>query len=200
MHRQWSWPIPLPPQAFGIFSKGTLEDSDQTTPWAEEIEQKVFASSVGMRLCITHFPAMSDLMLLMSSTCKYSLIRYMFKGISSWYCFSLLPWQAILDEFYFILEDRSGFGCQMRQVIRMRDFSPSKKACMVTNLNLPGFGPYSEVAFFHKQSKTLLVTDAVVQIPASPPEVGPLFALLGELLKCYLHSHCALILLGTTCC
>lgn len=35
-----------------------------------------------------------------------------------------------------------------------------------------GFGPYSEVAFFHRPSQTLLVTDAVVQIPATPPEVN----------------------------
>ena len=36
---------------------------------------------------------------------------------------------------------------------------------------LAGFGPYSEVAFFHKPTKTLIVTDAVVQIPGIPPKV-----------------------------
>lgn len=39
---QWSWPINLPPQLFGIFPSGILEDEDLTTPWASEIEQKVF--------------------------------------------------------------------------------------------------------------------------------------------------------------
>lgn len=39
---QWSWPINLPPQLFGIFPTGILEDADQGTPWSEEIEQKVF--------------------------------------------------------------------------------------------------------------------------------------------------------------
>lgn len=199
MHRQWSWPIPLPPQAFGIFSKGTLEDSDQTTPWAEEIEQKVFASSVGMSLCMRHFLATSNLMLLRSSVCKYSLMSTCSKasaaGTAFRFCHGKLSYMSSISS----LKIGVDLACQMRQVIRMRTFTPSKKDCIVTNLNLPGFGPYSEVAFFHKQSKTLLVTDAVVQIPASPPEVGPLFALLGELLKCYLRSYCALILLGTTC-
>ena len=41
-----------------------------------------------------------------------------------------------------------------------------------------GIGPYSEVAFFHKKSKTLLVTDAVVQVPKTPPAVVEEGALL----------------------
>lgn len=36
---------------------------------------------------------------------------------------------------------------------------------------VPGIGPYVEVAFFHKKSKTLLVTDAVIYVPDKPPEV-----------------------------
>lgn len=34
-----------------------------------------------------------------------------------------------------------------------------------------GIAPYCETAFFHKPTKTLLVTDAVVFIPNEPPEV-----------------------------
>lgn len=34
-----------------------------------------------------------------------------------------------------------------------------------------GIGPYIEAAFFHKKTRTLLVTDAVVSVPNSPPEV-----------------------------
>lgn len=34
-----------------------------------------------------------------------------------------------------------------------------------------GVGPYVEVVFLHKQSKTLIVTDAVVCVPPSPPQV-----------------------------
>ena len=33
-----------------------------------------------------------------------------------------------------------------------------------------GIGPYVEVAFYHKPSKTLLVTDAVIFVPRQPPE------------------------------
>lgn len=79
--RQWSWPINLPPQFFGIFpTGGTLLDGDIDTPWADEIEQKVLVTSVGI-------------------------------------------------------------------------------------------GPYIEAAFFHKRSRSLIVTDAVVSVPLKPPEV-----------------------------
>lgn len=32
-------------------------------------------------------------------------------------------------------------------------------------------GPYCEVAFFHSKTKTLLVTDCVVQVPRQPLEI-----------------------------
>ena len=37
-------------------------------------------------------------------------------------------------------------------------------------MNLSGIGPYVEVAFYHKRSRTLLVTDAVIFVPRQPPE------------------------------
>jgi len=45
------------------------------------------------------------------------------------------------------------------------------------NLNL---GKFSEVAFFHKKSRTLLVTDSIISIPEDPPKIIELdrFALL----------------------
>lgn len=33
-----------------------------------------------------------------------------------------------------------------------------------------GIGPYVEVAFYHKRSQTLMVTDAVIFVPRQPPE------------------------------
>ncbi|KAF5182465.1 Lysine-trna ligase [Thalictrum thalictroides] len=78
--RQWSWPVNLPLEFFGIFRAKTLKDEDLTTPWADEIEQKVLSS-----------PEV-------------------------------------------------------------------------------GIGPYVEVAFYHKRSRTLLVTDAVIFVPRQPPE------------------------------
>eukprot|EP00850_Spirogloea_muscicola_P021041 SM000234S07901 [mRNA] locus=s234:193965:196156:+ [translate_table: standard] len=82
---QWSWPLNLPPAFFGIFPKGILRSSGDTSapppPWADEIEQKFFKS-----------PEV-------------------------------------------------------------------------------GIGPYVEVAFFHKATRTLLVTDAVVLVPPEAPKV-----------------------------
>ncbi|RDX91820.1 hypothetical protein CR513_26145 [Mucuna pruriens] len=78
--RQWSWPLNLPLEFFGIFRSKTLKDEDLSTPWAGEIEQKILSS-----------PEV-------------------------------------------------------------------------------GIGPYVEVAFYHKPSRTLLVTDAVIFVPRQPPE------------------------------
>ncbi|XP_039069345.1 uncharacterized protein LOC120215877 isoform X2 [Hibiscus syriacus] len=78
--RQWSWPLNLPLEFFGIFRAKILKNEDPSTPWADEIEQKVLSS-----------PEV-------------------------------------------------------------------------------GIGPYVEVAFYHKRSRTLLVTDAVIYVPKKPPE------------------------------
>jgi hypothetical protein len=83
---QWSFPLNLPPQFFGIFPAGELLDEDTTTPWADEIEQKL-----------------------------------------------LLPPPIGIDQY-----------------VR-----------------------FTEVAFFHKASRSLLVTDAVVYVDDKPPEVIP---------------------------
>jgi Domain of unknown function (DUF4336) len=34
-----------------------------------------------------------------------------------------------------------------------------------------GLGPFGEVAFYHRSSRSLLVTDTIVSIPATPPEI-----------------------------
>ena len=41
----------------------------------------------------------------------------------------------------------------------------------ILDLNFKSVGSYSETAFFHKLSKTLLVTDAVVSITSDPPDI-----------------------------
>lgn len=38
-------------------------------------------------------------------------------------------------------------------------------------------GPYSEVALFHRATKTLLLVDAAVAVPKDPPPVIPKWAL-----------------------
>lgn len=48
----WSFPFPLPIQAFGIFPKGVIKDDDTDTPWQDEIEHKVFESSPVGKGCI----------------------------------------------------------------------------------------------------------------------------------------------------
>lgn len=49
VHRQWSWPLPLPVQFFGIFpTGGTITEDGQTLPWSDELEHKVFVSAIGV--------------------------------------------------------------------------------------------------------------------------------------------------------
>lgn len=46
--RQWSWPLPLPVQFFGIFpTGGIITEDDQELPWSHELEHKVFISAIG---------------------------------------------------------------------------------------------------------------------------------------------------------
>ncbi|KAK9834707.1 hypothetical protein WJX74_008268 [Apatococcus lobatus] len=82
---QWSWPLSLPPQLFGIFPKGVLIDRDESVPWAADLEQRTYTGRVSNKFV--------------------------------------------------------------------------------------GVGPFSEVALYHKKSRTVMVTDAVVYIPSMPPQV-----------------------------
>lgn len=57
--RQWSWPLNLPLEFFGIFRSKTLKDEDLSTPWAGEIEQKVLSSpEVGNDKLLAYFRTM----------------------------------------------------------------------------------------------------------------------------------------------
>jgi hypothetical protein len=58
--RQWSWPINLPLEFFGIFRSKPLKDEDKYTPWAAEIEQKVL-SSPEVGISAAHFSALFGL-------------------------------------------------------------------------------------------------------------------------------------------
>ena len=106
--RQWSWPLNLPLEFFGIFRAKTLKDEDLSTPWAEEIEQKVLSS---LEVGNTHHK-------------RYSY--HHFEGLQ----------QELI--FFFVL--------------------------------ITGIGPYVEVAFYQKRTRTLLVTDAVIFVPRKPPD------------------------------
>lgn len=90
---QWSFPLNLPPQFFGIFPAGELLSDDTDVPWADEISQKLF------------------------------------------------------------LPPSIGVGNYVR---------------------------FSEVAFFHRRTRSLLVTDAVICVRDDPPDVIPASALLAQ--------------------
>lgn len=55
------------------------------------------------------------------------------------------------------------------QIAWLKDWQiPS--SMLIWSLLVTGIGPYVEVAFYHKRSRTLLVTDAVIFVPRQPPE------------------------------
>ncbi len=45
--RQWSWPVDLPLQFFGIFGAKILRNDDKSAPWVDEIDYKILSCSVG---------------------------------------------------------------------------------------------------------------------------------------------------------
>lgn len=46
---QWSFPLNLPSQFYGIFPAGELSSDNESFPWADEIEQKLLLPpSIGM--------------------------------------------------------------------------------------------------------------------------------------------------------
>ena len=50
--------------------------------------------------------------------------------------------------------------------------APWRQEFDLTILNLTvGIGPFVEIAFYHKPTRTLLVTDTVFKIPEEPPEI-----------------------------
>lgn len=77
--RQWSWPLNLPLEFFGIFRAKTLKDEDMSTPWADDIKQKVLSSpEVGNRLStliISNYAAVP---------CTSNLINFCLSGFRNW--------------------------------------------------------------------------------------------------------------------
>ncbi|KAK9836203.1 hypothetical protein WJX81_008501 [Elliptochloris bilobata] len=71
-----------------------------------------------------------------------------------------LPLLGIFRARILAMSSKSGQDVPWADEIEFENFSESI-----------GIAPYSEGAFYHKASKTLMVTDAVVYLPEKPPEV-----------------------------
>lgn len=54
--RQWSWPINLPLQFFGIFKAKKLQADSASVPWADEIDHKILSCPVGKPSRFRHWP------------------------------------------------------------------------------------------------------------------------------------------------
>ncbi len=134
--RQWSWPLWLPVQFFGIFPDSTLVDNDSSAPWSEELEQKLFSSAVG-----EPFPYCQQ----QSTDVAVTFLLYnMAILLGHANCLALI--------------DSGGDPTEEERPAWMSLFSA-------------GIGPYVEMAFFHKPTRTLLTTDAVIFVPQRPPAV-----------------------------
>ena len=62
--RQWSWPINLPLQFFGIFKAKKLHADSTSAPWVDEIDHKILSCPVGKPSRFRHSPPV---------TCYYHL-------------------------------------------------------------------------------------------------------------------------------
>ena len=150
--RQWTFPLPLPPQLLGIFREGVLKDNDSDTPWAADIEQKVFESTIGPPL--TPLPY--------CHACAYAAAAAT-AGMVGHACSRLGAWQGLPCA----LSSAAGKSTQGSDPSRRK----LRHRLMATELHCAGAGPYTEVAFLHKASGTLLVTDAVIYVSPEAPEV-----------------------------
>lgn len=67
---QWSWPVDLP---LGFRVDGVLKDEDKTTPWANEIEQRVVYAEVGIGKCseVAFFHKKSASLLVRPHVCHF---------------------------------------------------------------------------------------------------------------------------------
>ena len=71
-----------------------------------------------------------------------------------------LPWLGLPGDRTFLLPQESS----------QTPFADQVDSAVLRPINL-GLGPFAETACYHRKSRTLMVTDAVVSIPAEPPEV-----------------------------
>ena len=65
---QWSWPINLPIELFGIFHARILEDEYILTPWFNEIEQKLLNSPKFGKLFLLYSAAYSEKFIIVSKS------------------------------------------------------------------------------------------------------------------------------------
>jgi hypothetical protein len=145
---QWSFPLNLPPQFFGIFPAGELGDFDEMRRAAEEDEDEE-----------EEYEAVAE---------------------------DLEQQTALGGALAALAIGRGGGGAKRRR----RQRQPPNSAlppwadeidCKVLRppqLSLSRDVIFSEAAFFHRATRTLMVTDAVVYVPRDPPEVIPKWALL----------------------
>lgn len=165
---QWSFPLNLPIQFFGIFPEGELGLTEEGMPWEDEIEQRMLLPpSIGEansnpgtlqqgqgRRCLA---ALRIQFLMMERHCP-------------------IHWRMVAWSMYQLgaAEQTSVPPRGMADANALTQPVAHPHACV-------GIGDYArqgECAFFHKSTRTLLVTDAVMYLSDDVPDIIPKQALL----------------------
>ena len=167
---QWSFPLNLPIQFFGIFPEGELGLTEEGMPWEDEIEQRMLLPpSIGEA---NSNPGT----LQQGQACRcLAALRIQFFMME---LLCPIPWgtarrvrtsQAPLSNSAYLqgMVD-AGLTAALIQA------APHAHAC----IGIGDFARQGECAFFHKSTRTLLVTDAVMYLSDDVPDIIPKQALL----------------------
>jgi Domain of unknown function (DUF4336) len=159
---QWSFPLRLPSAFFGIFNSVSIQPGERY-PWSADFDHRVLTVNTSKGCCSTHI-----LMLHVSvwpAIVPRSLPdqqQSLWLGAVTDICPASASQASGLP---------SGNASDMACCARLGATCENGMRLVV------GVGPYSEVALFHKASRTLLLVDAAVSVPKQPPPVIPRWAL-----------------------
>jgi hypothetical protein len=147
---QWSFPLNLPPQFFGIFPAGEVTGGAEM-PWSDEIDHKLFLPpSIGGREG--------------GGRGRVLLKALLAPGVGAVRA-TRGPAEAALRA-----REAGMAGAGASQSLACCA-DGHRIHLLASSAGVGDYVRFSEVAFFHKASRTLMVTDAVVYVPDEAPEV-----------------------------
>ena len=185
--RQWSFPLPLPLPLLGIFRAKQLPLSGGSFPWSNELEHACLAEFIGAAPYseVLFHPTCQNWKWIMTY-CKYRFGATENNRLASYpnatLCCAvrtlpLHPAPAVsqyTQKCVRVCDLQAFHRVSMNQAVPKHAMTWARDECM-------------QAVFYHKASKTLLVTDAVVYISPDPPEV--MVAVCSPRGRCCKNAH-----------
>jgi Domain of unknown function (DUF4336) len=202
---QWSFPLRLPSAFFGIFNSTSVRECERY-PWSADFDHRVLTVNTSKGWALSLWPRRGSALYDIPFECWIRPSRADRQHQQRWSSNALLAQcrmsssSTIICYLCCTASDQQRFwlstpNCivQCVSLYAGRSLSGGFSAVipaaplvpqenennerMHANRLVVGVGPYSEVALFHKASRTLLLVDAAVAVPKQPPAVIPRWAL-----------------------